>query len=240
MRAVTFDIDWAPDWAVALCAEMCRKAGAPATFFVTHRQDVLADLDRRPDVELGLHPNFLPGSSHGDTADRVLDHLLGIVPQARSMRSHALVQSSPILLHVCRSTPIENDVSIFLPFCPGLRPTRMVFEAGGRWLTRLPYWWEDDVAACWPGWTWDAPMGAPSDDLRIYAFHPIHVALNMATLEAYRAFKASLDGRPLHAATVADCAPFVHHGAGTRTCLERLLAAAGADRFDTVSAIAER
>ncbi len=238
MLAVTFDIDWAPDWAIAICAELCKNAKAPATFFVTHDADVLAHLRGRNDVELGIHPNFLPNSSHGTSTAEVIEHVLAIVPEARSVRTHALFQSSPILHHLETYTSIETDVSLFLPFCPGLRPTKAHFEAGGRGLIRLPYYWEDDTAALWPGWSWNGPQDEPPDGLRIYDFHPIHVALNMASLDAYQRLKEALNGRPMFSATEADCAPFINRGAGTRTFLERLLASVEPDWFHTVSDLA--
>ena len=47
-RAVTFDVDWAPDPAIALCAELCRRRAIPATFFVTHDSPILAELAQDP------------------------------------------------------------------------------------------------------------------------------------------------------------------------------------------------
>ena len=44
-----------------------------------------------------MHPNFLPGSTQGDTARAVLDHCLAIVPEASTMRTHGLFQSSALL-----------------------------------------------------------------------------------------------------------------------------------------------
>ena len=38
--ALTFDVDWAPEWAIEVALDAC--AGQPATFFVTHRSPALA------------------------------------------------------------------------------------------------------------------------------------------------------------------------------------------------------
>lgn len=237
MLSVTFDVDWAPDWAIALCADICGKAGVPATFFVTHQSDILTDLRSCPGIELGIHPNFLPNSSHGEAPAAVFDHMLGIIPAAKAMRSHALVQSSSILEHAERETTLESDVSLLLPFHPRLRPVRMHYDRNSRGLTRLPYFWEDDVCAVWPNWTWTNDPVPAHDGLQIYDFHPIHVALNIASLENYRLLKAHLAGRDLRKATPKDCAAFINPGDGARSFLQRLVKARPAVEFFSIAQI---
>lgn len=235
--AITFDVDWAPDWCVELCADLCERAAVPATFFITHASPALAALRRQPSVELGLHPNFLPGSSHGETPRAVLDHCLALVPEASAMRTHGLFQSSALFALVSDHYPrIETDVSLLLPFHRNLAPTDLFMGASHRRLTRLPYCWEDDVAATWPEWRWNAdPMTSPG--LAIFAFHPIHVALNTARLEPYEALKHALAGKPLAAVNREELAPFIDHGPGTRDFLARLLGQVDRGRCQTISQI---
>ncbi len=139
---LTFDIDWAPDWCVEVCADLVHNANLRATFFVTHESDILADLRKRDGIELGIHPNLLPGSTHGEGTEVVLDHCISLVPEARAMRTHGLVQSSALFMTVCRKYPqIETDLSLFLPFHSHLTPTRWFFGGDGNYLTRVPYNW---------------------------------------------------------------------------------------------------
>ncbi|VVN23560.1 polysaccharide deacetylase WbmS family protein [Pseudomonas fluorescens] len=237
MHSITFDIDWAPEWAVADCADICRKAGVKATFFATHPDDILKDLLASKSFEVGIHPNFLPNSSQGKATEEVIEYILSIVPHAKSMRTHALVQSSQILANIVKNTEIETDVSLLLPFHKNLAPTRLYFESGGRPLIRLPYYWEDDVSANWPGWSWSSPIEHDQDGLRIYDFHPIHVALNMSTMQDYDRLKSGLNGRPLTSLTRAECKTFVRQGEGTRTYIERLVSSVAENRFQTISEI---
>lgn len=234
--AITFDIDWAPDWAVARCAALCRAHGVPATFFVTHPSPVLADL-RRDGFELGLHPNLLPNSSHGVTAEDVLDHCLELVPEARSLRTHALVQSSPFFALIADRYPsIDTDVSLLLPLHPGLKPVDIHMGESNRRITRLPYFWEDDVAAADPAWNWFAPPPA-GEGLQIYDFHPIHIALNTGRMDHYRALKSGTVGRPLSSLTEDACAPYVNTAGGAASFLARLMGSAPAASFHTVGAL---
>lgn len=237
-RAVTFDVDWSPDWAIILCADICARAGVPVTVFVTHVSDALADLRRRSGgVELGLHPNFLPGSDHGADPLAVLRHCTALVPEARSMRSHGLVQSTPLLGLVADQTAIEVDVSLLLPFHEGLHRTEFHAGQSRRRIIRLPYVWEDDIAALWPGGNWDIDA-LPETGLCILDFHPIHVALNSGSMEAYGAAKAFLGERSLASLTEAEAERFRNPGRGSRSFLEDLLAAHPAPDFATVSKLA--
>jgi hypothetical protein len=235
--AITFDIDWAPDWAVALCGDICAKAGSVATFFVTHKSDVLAKL-QASGMELGVHPNFLPNSTHGRDVSTVLNHILGVVPQARCMRTHSLVQSTPIFAEVVSHTNIETDVSLLLPLHKHLKPVIQYPVEGRRPLLRLPYFWEDDLASFDPIWDWASEIEHGPDQLEIYDFHPIHIALNLNKMDEYRRLKSSLNGKPLSAVSEHECAPFIHPGEGARTYLERLLKVGGAAEFRTISQIA--
>ena len=235
--ALTFDVDWAPDWCIEACADLCAHAGVPATFFITHASPVLETLRRRSRVELGLHPNFMPGSSHGETPRAVLDHCQSLVPEASAMRTHALLQSSALIALVADHYPrIETDVSLLLPFHRNLEPTDIYMGASRRRLTRLPFCWEDDIAATWPGWRWDSDP-APPPGLAIFAFHPIHVALNTSTFDRYEALKRGLGGRALSQASPAEVTSFMNTGTGTRNFLLRLLDLVDRGRCHTISEI---
>lgn len=77
------------------------EGGVPSTWFVTHDSPFLDELRADPNVELGIHPNFnklLEGDhSNGRTVQEVIARLLEVVPEAKSVRSHSLMQSSRIL-----------------------------------------------------------------------------------------------------------------------------------------------
>lgn len=225
--AVTFDIDWAPDWCVQLCRDLCAEAGAPATFFATHPSPFLEELKADKRFEVGIHPNFMDGSSHGRTPDEVIEYCQRLVPNARIMRTHGLVQSTQILHMVMNRAPgIECDASLFLPFHDNLAATRLWLGAP-RSLKRLPYFWEDDVAALTPGWKWDSPV-PESSGLRIFDFHPIHVALNMSDMGQYQELKTSL-GRPLSTATPEELDRLRNLGLGAQTFLKTVLQALKGD-----------
>jgi hypothetical protein len=236
--AVTLDVDWAPDCAIDHAAALLHRANVPATWFVTHAGAAVERLrSAGPLFELGIHPNFLPGSSHGSSVAEVLSHCMRLVPEARSMRTHSLVQSSPLLGEIVRQTPISVDVSLLLPRHRGLQPVPMPFAE--RTLIRLPFCWEDDIEMAFAEPDW-APLRARQvGGVRILNFHPIHIYLNSTTVASYRALKAAVPD--LRTATPEQMAPFREQGRGTGWAFQeavRTLASSG--EAATIGALADR
>lgn len=219
-NGVTIDVDWAPDVAIDHVAQLLVDRGVPATWFVTHSSPALDRLRDRPDLfELGIHPNFLDGSTHGETHEQVLAHCLELVPDAISMRTHSLYQSTPLFALVLHSTPIEVDSSMLLMHARGLEPATFAWE--GRTLVRLPFWWEDDLVMEEDDPRWELDAGALDDPgVKLYDFHPIHVYLNSSAIHPYRTLcrehtLSTCDERAL--------APFVQAGTGAGTLFVELL-----------------
>src|SRR4051812_2735731 len=115
-KAITFDVDWAPDFMVEECINTCAKAGIPASFYATHPSPILAEIASDSRFELGIHPNFMPLSSHGSNYRDVLKYCLDLVPTATSMRTHSLYQDSRMFAELLATySQIRVDASLFLP-----------------------------------------------------------------------------------------------------------------------------
>jgi hypothetical protein len=218
---LTIDIDWAPDFAIDLVAEHLVSRKVRSTWFVTHLSPAVARLRRYPELfELGIHPNFLPGSTHGDTPAAILRHCMALVPDATSMRTHALVQSTPLLEQILKETPVVADASLFLPGTPFLCPVE--YQWSGRRMIRVPYFWEDDYEiqrrkSCWRL----ASLLSCHGGLKVFDFHPIHVFLNSIDEGPYRALKKRYGSV---GELVCDQAQeSIHTGEGTRTLFFELV-----------------
>ena len=188
---LTFDIDWAGDGVLHDCLDLLEHYEVPSTWFVTHDTPVLARLRANPLIELGIHPNFnflLQGDSrNGANAEEVLDRMLALVPEAKTVRSHSMTQSTPLLDMFLRKG-LTHDANHFIPEQAGmtLAPWRL-------WngLIKVPYSWEDDVH-CMYGHG-DAPAALlAKDGLRVFDFHPIHVFLNTEHLDRYEQARAEI------------------------------------------------
>lgn len=229
---LTLDVDWAPDFMLDFVIDVLAVRMIKSTWFMTHPSPAIERLRRLPELfELGIHPNFRPGSSHGATPEEILKHCLGLVPEAESMRTHSLVQSSTMLDAVLRLTPIKVDVTHFLPRHPNLRPFE--FRSRGRGLWRVPFNWQDD---------YELYEGAPCWDLQsilrwgpgltVLNFHPCLIYMNANDPARFDEFRRSIGHLPELKAQEAD--RFSTGGPGPRTLfLEVLdyLAAGGSGRL---------
>lgn len=185
---LTFDVDWAADFMIDSIAAALIERDVRSTWFVTHASPAIDRLRERPELfELGIHPNFLPGSSHGQTTAEILATCMSIVPEATSMRSHALVQSSPILAQVVESTPIRCDASLLLPDASHIEPVGFPHAEGP--LVRVPYFWEDDIEMMRAAPRWSFEDDPHAEGLRVYDFHPALVYLNAPDIGPYQELK---------------------------------------------------
>lgn len=218
---ITLDVDWAPEAAIALAAERLAASGVRATWFLTHPSPEVERLRADPGgFELGIHPNFLPGSSHGATVPEVLRYCLSLVPEAVSMRTHGLFQSGQLLDEVLATTGITTDSSMFIPGAWGVQPFRQKFHSGT--LTRVPFIWADDYKMLADG---DSPLAAPDPadpGVQVYLFHPIHIALNTRNHDHYRRFRRAVGDTA--AATADDLRRHRYPGYGIANCFEDLVA----------------
>jgi hypothetical protein len=223
---LTFDVDWAADFMIDPIAGALIAHHVKATWLVTHRSPAIDRLREHPDLfELGIHPNFLEGSSHGSSVGEVLETCLSIVPEATTMRSHALVQSSPILAHLVEFTDIRCDSSIMLP--DAMHVTPVGYPHAGGPLVRVPYVWEDDIEMMRPTPQWRLEAERPAPGLRVFDFHPVHVYLNGSDFGPYRKLKGLGSMETVGEEVAAD---LVQAGQGPRTLLQEIierLAAAG-------------
>lgn len=197
---ITLDIDWAPDWMIRNAAAVLRNAGVKATWFATHASNATEEIQADPLFEIGIHPNFEPGSTHGSTPQEVMTHLRSLFPNAISCRSHSLGQSERILQMQCEEFGIRIDCSIHLPNCTHISPHKLSYSPKGRKLLRIPHFFQDNSYLCQ-----SLPVSFDSIDtrtagLKVFNFHPVHIALNTNSMQSYFAFQKAKDLR-----TVRSC-----------------------------------
>ena len=180
---ITLDCDWAPDFVIKEVAEMLSEQNVKATWFVTNDSPILSELMANPLFELGIHPNFDVDSTQGTTVDDVLKNLKKILPDATTIRTHKLIQSTPILLKF-QNYGIENDVSLLLFKTPNVEPHYIKYFK----LFRFPYFWEDDVQM-YEDFEWDINSLTKTKGMKIFNFHPIHIYLNSSNMNIYNNLK---------------------------------------------------
>jgi hypothetical protein len=97
----TSDIDWASEAVLEVfLSDLCRH-DLKLTVFVTHESQLINQFKEGSLLERGIHPNFLPNSSHGEGFRTVIENCIRFAPEARGFRSHRLFDVTDIthLLH---------------------------------------------------------------------------------------------------------------------------------------------
>jgi hypothetical protein len=228
---LTLDVDWASDAIVSPIIDELVEHQVRATWFITHDSPATRRLLATPELfEVGLHPNFAVGSTHGASPEQVMRHLKTIAPAARAVRTHGLLQSTALLRTMHEQFAVEIDASLYLPGGPVI-PHDLHLHPDIPPLCRVPFSWEDDLEMARPDPAFAADDPRLAGRLHLFNFHPIHIALNSCTFAPYQSCKQSVDiGR----CTPADIERFANRrapGAGTLFReLVRALATCGGSR----------
>lgn len=227
----TGDFDWASDFCLDELVGFLSGYGIVPTIFATHSSEALARHAADGLVDVGVHPNFLEGSSHGDDEVQVIDHVLGLVPQAECWRSHCFVDSTRIARRMLdRGLCYDSNLCLYLE--PNLVPLRH-----GTGTVRLPVFWEDDCHWDLTDGDWDLERVIDrflTPGLKILNVHPFMFAANVSSTEHYLSVKPHIT--TLSASDVAEVAA---GGAGTRTFVTELVQALQAQgaRYATLKEI---
>lgn len=217
---ISFDIDWAHDDIISYTLDLVESANLAATWFVTHDTPMLQRLRSNSKFELGIHPNFnslLDGDlQYGSCAERIVDKMLEIVPEAKSIRSHSLVQSSR-LSHIFNKKGLTHESNMMIPLYSGIELKPFIHGSG---ITIVPYCYGDYLAFSMPPnlqKTGNNVLHTKNTlGLCVIDFHPIHIFLNTEDASRYN------DTRKLHN-TPNVLGEYQYEGVGARTELEKIM-----------------
>jgi hypothetical protein len=166
-------------------------------------------------ITQGWHPNFEPGSTHGDTPRSVVEYCQRHFPGATTARGHAFHESSPAWWALA-AAGIRYDSQFPSAHMGHLLPS--VHSSGIR---RLPVYLEDDVwLRTFPGRFDLQPVARTfrTPGLKIFNFHPVQFGLNSPSFEYYDSRRAAVFSPG------SDGSGLVHTGIGARTLLTNVIA----------------
>jgi len=181
----TSDVDWASEDALQIQQDIYDRYGIQTTYFVTHKSPLLERWHKEGKIQLGIHPNFLPGSSHGNTIDEVLDTVMKFAPRARCFRSHRCFDVAPVTDALVKRG-LLYDSNLITNLQQGISPLK--HESG---LIRFPCFYEDGIHFKWRR-RWDFRefekiFNQPG--LKIISHHPMITAMNVTTAEKWGILK---------------------------------------------------
>ena len=189
---LTFDLDWVNDPILLEIIEFVEKFNVKATWFITHKTKLLDKLRENPNFELGIHPNFnqiVKGEHfHKINFEKIVDDLLVIVPEAVSVRSHCLFQSSTIM-DLFAKKKLKYDCNDYISYDSGiiLKPWRIWNN-----IIKVPHLYEDDIFLM----SKNKPNLSDillNKGLKVFNFHPIHIYLNSENIHRYQNNKNKLN-----------------------------------------------
>lgn len=179
---LTFDNDWAIDEVLEYTMKIVSEYGIVATFNATNSSKVLTNIEKSGS-ELGIHPNFNRDINLGDSKmiENIIYECKQIVPSAKTMRSHALVTSTPIRKALQQAGLVYELNTMITPISSNVIYPWKHFE-----LWQIPFIFEDDVYLLenrpfLPQWY----IQGDFEMLKVVNFHPIHVYLNTEDLHRY-------------------------------------------------------
>jgi len=188
---LTSDQDWSPEWAISRFMEEVRNYRLPIHIFRTSPSRILDDAASRGEIEQGWHPNFDPGSSHGETVEAVIDYFKKHFPGQTTVRTHRFSEDSFRLLALRRAGVIADSQTV-TRFQGYLTP--VVHFSG---IIRLPVYFEDDAffQAAHPALsltTIHSTLFTPG--LKILNFHPTFVGCNVPSQPYYDEYRKEIFG----------------------------------------------
>lgn len=84
----TMDTDWASEYAIEKTIAMYSELGIKPTVFATNKSYIIEESARRKIIDVGIHPNFVNGSSQGNTDREIIQYCIDNIPKTQAFRCH--------------------------------------------------------------------------------------------------------------------------------------------------------
>lgn len=185
----TSDIDWASEAVLDHFFRQLPMEDLKMTMFVTHKSERVEREFLAGRIQRGIHPNFLPGSSQGNTFREVIETCMSFAPEATCTRSHRAfaVTDTEHLLH--NDFHIKCSSNVFTTLAPRITPFWLESK-----LLQVPIFFEDgSFLYNRLGLTIEPYrhfFTAPG--IKVISFHPMNLVFNTPEITWMRQIKDSL------------------------------------------------
>jgi len=186
---ITSDIDWASEAVMSSYFDYILPMRRKPTLFVTHNSPLIEERFKEGLIDRGLHPNFMDGSSHGNSFREIADTCRAFAPESYGFRSHRAFDVTDIT-HMMHNDYgykyVSNQITIMQP---NVKP--ILHESG---LINYPVFFEDgthlynelDLSVC----LFDKYITSPG--VKILSFHPMNFVFNSPSYLYMRSIKDTL------------------------------------------------
>lgn len=185
----TSDVDWASESVLEEYFKIVNELDIKPTLFVTHSSKIIEDNFNAGNIERGIHPNFLNGSSHGNNFKEVIETCIPFAPESIGSRSHRafeVTDTSHMIKNEFNLKYISHQISVLQTH---IRP--ILVESG---LINFPVFFEDGTHLYnqlnLSIKKYKSLFSSPG--IKIISFHPMNFVFNSPTLKFMRNIKDSL------------------------------------------------
>ena len=183
------DIDWASEDVMEEYFNIINPLEIKPMLFVTHESALIESNFQAGTIDRGIHPNFLNGSSHGDTFKEIAETVIKFAPESYGFRCHRYFDVTDITHLLANEFNYKYVSNMGTILQTNIRP--ILHESG---LINIPIFYEDgthlynklnlDLNKYLDNFT------APG--IKIISFHPMNFVFNSPTLTYMRQIKDSL------------------------------------------------
>lgn len=207
----TSDIDWASEDVMKDYFDIVNNLDIKPTLFVTHHSDIIDKYYRMGQIERGIHPNFMNGSSHGNSFKEIVETCIKYAPEAYGFRSHRAFDVTDIT-HLLKNEYnfkyVSHQITILQNY---IRP--ILHESG---LINFPVFFEDGTHL-YNQLDLDFKKYIKlfsEPGIKIISFHPMNFVFNSPTLSYMRNIKDSLSREEYNNITKENIAKLRNNNSG--------------------------
>ena len=181
----TADVDWASEEALEECNRLFESYGIKVTYFMTHPSEVLKRLHDKNQIDVGIHPNFLKDSSHGEDYASVIEYCTTKLIKTECFRSHRYYDVTDIT-HGLVSKGFKFDSNVCTLLQSNIQPFK--HESG---LVRFPTFFEDGAYLVnnFPLENNVIPKIFGKNNLMVISVHPMLMVMNSPNIQHDRNVK---------------------------------------------------
>ena len=218
---LTMDIDWASEYAIEQALTILKKRGLPVTVFVTHKSAVIDAALSAGKIKCGIHPNFMPGSSQGNTYQEIVDFCFDLLPNARLFRAHRYYDGNdPMEVLTRHGIVCESNICTLMDILPPFLHRSQTVS--------FPIFWEDGAYLFYYGGEvmhgYDAFWRRfKKPGLKVINMHPMHLMLNTPYFSYTREIKDRLSREEWNHLDQDQIAKLRYGGEGITTFIEKML-----------------
>ncbi len=219
----TSDIDWASEAALEIFLSDFFKHDLRLTVFVTHESRIINQFKEEGLIERGIHPNFLPNSSHGEGFRTVIENCIKFAPEATGFRSHRLFDVTDIthLLHDEYGFKFVSNLATIMQ--PNIKP--ILHESG---LVHFPIFLEDGrhLSNKLSFNISDYLHKFQSPGIKIISVHPMNYVINTPEIKYMRKIKDNLSRKEYNQMSFEEIKKEHYDGVGIRHLVEEIISLA--------------